>query len=142
MALDGNVLADEIIAAVDAVIASLEFPITDPLQFRLSLMRAYGVPIADHVQAELNAISDSVKTDIDTGIVGVQDGTNKQFTTPDIFLERSIHIYRSGQRLKRINDFTVLESGGVGTGFDTFVLEIAPRTRDNLVVDYIVDLTI
>ena len=105
-------------------------------------MRAYGVPIADHVQAELNAISDSVKTDVNVGIVGVQDGTNKQFTTPDIFLEKSIRIYRNGQRLTRANDFTVLEGGGAGTGFNTFVLEIAPRSGDNLVVDYIVDLTI
>lgn len=73
---------------------------------------------------------------------GVIDGVNKTFTTWGYFQEGSIAVYYNGQRLRRgaSNDFTVGESGGSGTGFDTIVLTFAPKAVfgvDVVTVDYL-----
>lgn len=50
----------------------------------------------------------------------------------------SIHIYYNGQRLIYLDDYSVLEGGGVGTGFDTVILLIGPRMNDKLTADYVI----
>lgn len=73
---------------------------------------------------------------------GVIDGVNTAFTTPGYFVEGSLEVYYNGQRLRKgaSNDYTVLESGGIGTGFDTINLTFAPRAApkvDVITVDYL-----
>jgi hypothetical protein len=78
----------------------------------------------------------------DVLLLGIKNSLNMVFTTPDKFyqtLYRSIRIFFNGQRyLVGIgNDYTVSESGGPGTGFDTVtLLSVAPRPLDILTADY------
>jgi hypothetical protein len=66
------------------------------------------------------------------------------FTTPEEFRQdsfMSIRVFFNGQRFRpgAGNDYTVSESGGPGTGFDTVtLLGVAPRTADILTADYAV----
>ena len=73
---------------------------------------------------------------------GVKDGVNKNFTTAAYFNPSSMRVYLNGQRLLEgaSEDYTLAESGGLGTGFDTIILALAPITNakpDVLLVDYI-----
>lgn len=76
-------------------------------------------------------------------LLGAKNGANVAFTVPvgDQFTHNlpffSIQVYYNGQRLILLDDYTVVESGGFGTGFDTVVLEVAPASFDKLYVDYI-----
>ncbi len=81
-----------------------------------------------------------------TGVVliGTIDGVNMVFTTPDFFLNdgtTSILVYYNGVRLElgAGNDYTLSESGGPGTGFDTVTLPFAPvPPKDKITADYFV----
>lgn len=74
---------------------------------------------------------------------GSRDGANLVFTAPDgdkfahnlPFL--TVSVYFNGQRLKLIDDYVILESGGSGTGYDIIVLEVAPRAADKILADYL-----
>ncbi len=73
--------------------------------------------------------------------LGIIDGVNTTFTTTSFFQEGSLAVYYNGQRLRKgaSNDYTVSESGGIGTGFDTINLTFAPRSSpmvDVITVDY------
>lgn len=76
-------------------------------------------------------------------LVGSRNGFNLVFTIPvgDKFTHNlpflTIQVYFNGQRLKLIDDFVINESGGPGSGYDTVILEIAPRAADKLSVDYV-----
>ena len=73
-------------------------------------------------------------------LLGDVDGVNTVFTTTRKFLHGGDFdelVYLRGQR--RLNggcDYVASESGGVGTGYDTITFLRAPKTDDNLVVDY------
>lgn len=77
------------------------------------------------------------------GLAGAKDGVNTTFATPG--LEKythnlpylSIAVYYNGQRLLLLDDYIVVESGGSGTGYDTIILEIAPRPGDKVFADYV-----
>lgn len=76
-------------------------------------------------------------------LIGVKDGINKTFTTPEQFVqsgEKVIRVYLNGQRLYEgaSNDYTVLESGGPGTGFDTIILAVAPLGYEIVTADYLI----
>jgi hypothetical protein len=86
-----------------------------------------------------------VPSDLRVGVVplGTINGTNKTFTTPDDFIHDGLtdeRVYLRGQRLLHgaSNDYTAVESGGVGTGYDTIVFARAPKPNDNLLLDYYV----
>lgn len=76
-------------------------------------------------------------------LIGAKTGLNYVFTTPgnEKFTHNlpflTISIYFNGVRQTFIDDFMVLESGGPGTGYDTIVLNVAPRGNDHLLADYI-----
>lgn len=74
-------------------------------------------------------------------LAGVVNGVNTTFTTPEIFLQSppnySIAVYYNGQRIFLNDDFTVDESGGVGTGYDTVETLFAPKAGDKLWADYV-----
>ena len=75
-------------------------------------------------------------------VVGVVNGANVTFTTVVNFVHEvpgdSIAVYFNGVRLLEGagNDYTVSESGGLGTGYDTLTLAVPPITSDNILVDY------
>jgi hypothetical protein len=78
-------------------------------------------------------------------LLGVKNDVNRTFTTPDKFLHQSyygaeprIRMMHNGRRLIEADDFTVSESGGVGTGFDTVtVVSFSPSSRSRLTADYV-----
>lgn len=74
-------------------------------------------------------------------LIGLKNGSNLVYTTPDKFIPDSIRYYRNGIRqfLGSGYDYTVSEGGGPGTGYDTITLEPcpAPLSWENLLVDYI-----
>jgi hypothetical protein len=79
----------------------------------------------------------------DQDLIGDKNGMNVTFKTPEIFVQSSnlrVRVHLNGQRLRlgASNDYTVAESSGVGTGFDTIILAIAPRNHDVVIADYIV----
>ena len=78
-------------------------------------------------------------------LVGVKNGVNNVFTTPENFVQSVnviIRVYWNGRRLKLNDDYTVSESGGIGTGYDTvtFLFPKPPVATSELTADYIVDV--
>lgn len=73
-------------------------------------------------------------------LAGAINGTNTVFTTASKFVHvvggLSIQVYMNGQRLVLTDDYTLSESGGPGTGFDTVTLLTAPRAGDKVFADY------
>jgi len=80
-------------------------------------------------------------------LVGSKDGVNRIFTTPEKFMHDptiglTIDVWHNGRRLMQglnpsVGDYSVSESGGLGTGFDTINLyTFAPIERSCLVADY------
>ena len=72
---------------------------------------------------------------------GAIDGDNQVFTTPDYFIndgQTTIRVYYNGalQREGGSYDYTLSESGGADTGWDTVTLEFTPFPGDTLTVDY------
>lgn len=80
------------------------------------------------------------------GLVGTKDGVNTSYIVPDTSFIQSgeivIRVYRNGRRMTigASNDYTVSESGGVGTGYDTITFNgPAPLSYEVLAADYMVD---
>lgn len=73
-------------------------------------------------------------------LLGPINGTNLVFTTPDKFVNvaggRTIRVYWNGVRQKALDDYTLSESGGPLTGYDTVTMLAAPRSGDHLISDY------
>lgn len=77
------------------------------------------------------------------GLVGTKDGVNLTFHTPGY--EKFVHnlpfltacLYVNGVRQVFLEDYVVVESYGPGTGYDTVVLNWAPKDYDNLSMDYV-----
>jgi hypothetical protein len=78
-------------------------------------------------------------------LAGVKNGVNTVFTIPGGDLARheppgvQIKLYRNGlrQNLGVGCDYTVSESGGAGTGFDTVTVDPAPLSYEILLVDFV-----
>ena len=77
-------------------------------------------------------------------LAGIINGTNTAFTTAVDFVANSEAVFFNGVRQHPGvgNDYTISESGGVGTGFDTVIFDVAPRSRpgskpdDRVTIDY------
>jgi len=71
---------------------------------------------------------------------GVLNGINTDFTTASDFDPTTLSVSYNGQLQKQGSgeDFTVHESGGIGTGHDTirFVRPKLPRSGDEILVSY------
>lgn len=78
-------------------------------------------------------------------LLGTLDGINRVFTTPDKFIQGalygnsfSIMVFHNGQELVPNTDFTVSESGGAGTGYDTITfISFTPSTNSVLIATYV-----
>lgn len=78
----------------------------------------------------------------DVSLLGTIDGSNPTFTTPDKFTQAGnlvLRVHRNGQREALGGDYSVSESGGAGTGYDTivFVAGAIPKTGEVLRADYV-----
>lgn len=73
-------------------------------------------------------------------LAGAVNGVNVTFTTPEKFRHdpprAQISLYFNGQRVFVGDDFTISESGGPGTGYDTVTTLFAPVPGDKLWADY------
>jgi hypothetical protein len=103
----------------------------DPLTFPVT--RVAAVLLRPRTAAPLEVVGGSLIGDI--------DGANLVFTTPDKFLRevggRTIRVMYNGVRQEEGLDYTLSESGGLGTGYDTVtVLDKPPKSGDRLLVDY------
>jgi hypothetical protein len=86
-----------------------------------------------------NALRQS--TLFDQPLSGLQNRSNRVFTTSRIFVQATIRVFLNGQRLYpgALNDYTVAESQ-TGAGYNQIVLtsvQIAPRLTDLLTADFI-----
>lgn len=78
-------------------------------------------------------------------LLGAQDDSNLVYTIPDKAIndppKLQLKVYRNGVRCNpgAGNDYTVSESGGAGTGYDTitFATGTAPRADECLWADYV-----
>jgi hypothetical protein len=77
------------------------------------------------------------------GLLGARDGVNRIFTLPneDKFVHNqpylTIVVFVKGLRLSLLVDYSISESGGAGTGFDTITLDIPLYSNDPIVADYV-----
>ena len=78
-------------------------------------------------------------------LIGLKDGTNRTFYTPDKFLNGlfttgdifHIAVKHNGKDLYESIDYSIAESGGPGTGYDTIILKsFAPNTHSVLYATY------
>lgn len=77
------------------------------------------------------------------GLDGVQNAVNHFFTIRGA--EKFVHnlpfltiaVFVNGVRMTLLEDYTISESGGPGTGYDTIYLGKAPYATDNLLVDFV-----
>jgi hypothetical protein len=79
---------------------------------------------------------------------GVIDGVNRIFTvpSPDKFINGDfngnifkIQVFHNGRQLLEDDDYTILESEGVGTGYDTVeLLSFTPRLNSKIFAHYII----
>lgn len=70
-------------------------------------------------------------------LTGPINGANQTYTTPDKFNPTAQAVYYNGQRLSLTLDYSIAESGGPGTGYDTVNFLVTPKVGDHLLVDYI-----
>lgn len=71
---------------------------------------------------------------------GDQNGVNQTYTAPEFFTLGTMQVYWNGNRNHKgaTHDFTVSESGGVGTGYDTITFTgVAPLPEDHILADYV-----
>ena len=85
---------------------------------------------------------------VNVSLLGVLDGSNRIFTTPDIFFNEdlsgdllTISIFHDGNRLTEDEEYLLSESGGVGTGFDTITfIAFKPKAKSKIRVNYFTDI--
>lgn len=75
----------------------------------------------------------------------VPDGVRTSFTTAMPFRHGGVDsesVHYGGQRLLHGagNDYLAAESGGGGTGFDTIVMSVPPKSWSNFLVDFVPDV--
>lgn len=79
-------------------------------------------------------------------LIGLQNGVNRQFFTPDLFLDGSylgnefnISVYHNGRKMARDLEYTVSESGGLGTGFNTVnFIGFSPISSSTIRATYVI----
>lgn len=83
-------------------------------------------------------------------LLGDKNNSNRIFTvpSPDKFINGTfegntfrILIRHNGRVLVEGVDYSVSESGGVGTGFDTILLTFTPKPRSQLYANYVIEAT-
>jgi len=89
------------------------------------------VPIAPIITDDLTAQVDGVATSFTLTSGG------KAFHDPPKQVVMDIYLNGQRQVVGGTEDYTVSESGGAGTGFDTILFTFTPRSADRLIVNYL-----
>lgn len=103
----------------------------DLLQFNLSnkqFLKSAGI-----IQGlEIGASNMDTYKYTDVQLVGAVDNVNTIFTIPSgVFIQNAdykITVYINGIKQLYLDDYTIAESGGPGTGYNTVILTTAPTT--------------
>lgn len=107
-----------------------------------------SVGIVDGLAATGTGTSRAFLHKVGVGLLGVKDGSNRTFTTPDIFINENrsgdlltISIFHDGNRLVEDDEYVLAESGGAGTGFDTVIITaFKPKSKSTLIANYFTDI--
>ena len=89
------------------------------------------VPIAPIITDDLTAQVDGVLSAF------ALTATGKAFHDPTQQVVMDIYLNGQRQVVGGTEDYTVSESGGAGTGFDTISFTFIPRSADRLIVNYL-----
>ena len=118
----------------------------DLLQFnddQRTFLQNSGVTVGLQVTADQMAV---LRKD-DVQLNGPVDGVNTTFTIPSgTWIQNSLYkiiVYLNGVKQVYLDDYTIAESGGAGTGYDTVNFTIPPEASilpiDVVTADYYVD---
>ena len=85
---------------------------------------------------------------INIRMLGIKNGSNRTFTTPDVFINEdvggdllTISIFHDGNRLVEDDEYVLAESGGAGTGFNTVIITaFKPKAESTLIANYFTDI--
>lgn len=90
----------------------------------------------------IGAVLDTGRFKYGVPLIGDVDGLNMTFLSPDVFVSTSLRVHYNGQKLHEgiTEDYVISESGGVGTGYDTVTLNVAPVSGDRVTANYIVSI--
>lgn len=84
----------------------------------------------------------------DITLVGAINGTNTIFNVPNVFIQNSTYkiiVYLNGVKQVYLDDYTVAENGGPGTGYNTVVFSNPPTAiplpPDVITADYYISNT-
>jgi hypothetical protein len=82
-------------------------------------------------------------TRVNVALSGAINGINQFFTTATPFLiqdaQPMLTVVFNGVRLTYLDDYTISEGGGVGTGFNQVYLFLTPLVGDHVRADYTED---
>ena len=124
----------------------VEYSDIDLLQFnndQKQFLQNSGVTIGLEVTGIIGNISYLLREEIP--LIGIKNGTNRLFYTPEKFLNGilpsgdNVHIkvYHNGKSLYEGIDYTIAESGGPGTGYDTInIFSFSPISESVLYASY------
>lgn len=114
-----------------------------------SLLQVNYTPVAPALSTHSSQTSDTTVFRFGAPLLGDLDGVNREFHTSDKFDHgtasgRTIVVWHNGRLLQQasrsdptLGDYTVAESGGAGTGFDTIMLlSFAPVGTSTLLANY------
>lgn len=117
----------------------------DLLQFNLDqklLLQSAGIVNGLDITSENLAV---IRRD-DITLIGIVDGVNTIFSTPEKFLFNSTYkiiVYLNGVKQAMLDDYFISESGGPGTGYDLIVFTTPPESAvlpaDFISADYYVN---
>jgi hypothetical protein len=98
-----------------------------------------------YIQSQTGGVSYLWREEIP--LIGLRNGTNRTFYTPEKFLngltpsgdQFHIHIKHNGKDLYEAIDYSIAESGGAGTGYDTInIFSFTPSNHSILFATYVV----
>lgn len=127
--------------ALDSGVSSTDIDSAELTQAILSQLRYFegGATWTDQAPPDPNA---GHEQRFNEAVVGVQDGTNTVFYAQFYFVPSTLSVSLNGNAIYQGtgDDYTVAESGGVGTGYDTITLfayaDCAPLPQDKVRISY------
>ena len=122
----------------------------DLLQFN-DAQKAFlqGAGIVDGLEVSGTGGTPPYKWVEEVNVLGAKNSVNRTYTTSHKFLNGlfvdgsffHIHLKHNGKDLYENIDYTISESGGAGTGYDTiYIMSFAPKKKDQLKATYAVKI--
>lgn len=135
-----KILAKEIIVTCSDI---------DLLQFNLDqklFLQSAGIVNGLEVSGGSSTLNYAFRDEIP--LIGLKDGFNRSFYTPEKFINGSyfgntfhIEVSHNGKKIFDGIDYTLSESGGLGTGYDTInFVSFVPVARSVLKANYVISV--